>query len=213
MGHFVHYLLLLLVLSPSFAFARCHGGYAAHLIEARFTGCDGNKLNDAIMNDPSWEGSCGKKVSEVCMDGCYFPRTKEEEKQCDNLYAVAITPCEDVIALQAKKLKCQDEGKYLAGVEIEDVDKNCEWISRTPGKLDCGKEQTLVCFGNMVCSKPSKIGSATYPPNKTYGVGCVAQNGSCEHTPLGKCIKDENVSIDRVGQILPVKKGANHDSM
>lgn len=111
----INIFLFLLSLSISGeAFARCHRGYADHLLQARFTGCAIARITEDSVGPPLG-ANLGTQISLVCESGCYDADFNEALKPaCDRRYQGVLQQFEQQIVRYARSISCRDSGRYAA---------------------------------------------------------------------------------------------------
>jgi len=193
--------LSLLLLKLNSAEARCHGGYAGHLIDQRYSGCSGD-LAESVSNSKA-----GGAVASVCMSGCYSAMFNSDLKsECDQKYAKALEGFQSEIAILAKKQGCNDSGSYSTkndGLTVLPPDRACRWLSRTAVKLKCGSssganvcgtDKKGICAGELICSSSFQYGSQILKAG-VFGVSCLSKSGTCTDVSISDCINDDKTEL------------------
>jgi hypothetical protein len=159
------------------AFARCHGGYADHIL-AQALKCNGGD-SISIRDIPGAEAATAA-VSGVCMGGCYSAMFNQDLKpECDKEYAGALKKGVSQIQKYATQNNCAFDSAVIdkvagaGGGADAGPFASCYWVSNSlvnPKNNSCGV--TAACFGTGYCSEGEYSGNE-------LTLQCAAVGDSC----------------------------------
>ena len=193
-------LVLLLGLSSSLAFARCHGGYANHIIKDVFSLSEKQLDFNHHIGKSIMSSDLGNAVSGICGSKCYSALFNAALRQeCDKRYAEAVNSHLGYLKELTKKNPNMDKLKRLMAsssveTQVAQTDipqKTCEYstdmqvtefnavdyargTTRSCSSTGCMPKKVTMCRAKMVCTNHPKYGT------NVYSVTCVAkEDGTC----------------------------------
>jgi hypothetical protein len=203
-------LVLLLGVPSSLVFARCHGGYANHIIKDVFSLSDKELDFEHPTGKSILRSKLGDAVSAICAEKCYSAIFNAALRpECDKLYAKAVNSHLGYLKELTKNNNPNMDklNKLMASSSVEtqtaqtDIAKKpCEYstdiqvtefnaVDYAKGTMiscsstGCMPKKVTMCQARMVCNDHPKYGT------DVYNVACVAkEDGTCPDEEA--CIAD-----------------------
>ena len=198
------------LLLSSYVNARCTGGSADHLLEARFSNCSDGKFIEKVREINKYNS----KITRICMKGCYstiFFNTSLKP-ECDKQYKYVLNQFPEIINL-ARQSGCQDSGSYNKQ-SVSSANSSCSWLIKTETGLTCAGSSVsnnicrvgsdaFICNGEVLCTSSFEFNGKILPSG-IYNTTCLSKSGTCEN--IEQCFKDSNTSSRNRYFNEPIKK-------